>query len=93
MTAAMDLTGRLSECTSCHAEIVWAVSSTSGKNTPVNPKPDTVNGNVQLFVDRGTLMAGVLGKGQAAGARARGQELHTSHFVDCKNASFHRRRR
>lgn len=82
-------------CKSCSAEVLWAASA-AGELMPVNAKPTTA-GNVVLTIQPGgtkpdRLVAGVLNRGQAAGARDRGVRLHTSHFVDCPNAGRHRRR-
>lgn len=83
-------------CSSCQASILWA-STPAGERMPVNAKTSD-NGNVLLRIEPGgrmpdRLVAGVLNRGQAAGAKERGERLHTSHFVDCKNADAHRRSR
>lgn len=84
-------------CRSCKADVLWAVTQ-AGERMPVNAKPSTA-GNVMLTIMPGhanrpdRLVAGVLNRQQAAGARDRGVQLHTSHFVDCPRAAEHRRRR
>lgn len=79
-------------CESCAAPIVWAVTARAKKPMPVDRTPSD-KGNVLLAVDNGRLVAGVLGRNQAAGVRDRGESLHLSHFATCVYASRHRRRR
>lgn len=82
-------------CRSCHIPVLWA-DTTVGERMPVDEKP-TADGNVLLHItdDSPTpkLIAGVLNRGQAAGARDRGERLYRSHFASCPNASGHRRSR
>lgn len=78
-------------CGSCDAPIVWARTQ-RGERMPVDAAPDPERGNVMLTGRAPHLRAGVLSRGQAAGARAVGQELHTAHFVNCPHAGAHRRR-
>lgn len=87
----VDLTPWHDTCGSCAAPIVWAVTARSKKPMPVDRKPSD-KGNVLLAVDADRLVAGVLGRNQAAGVRDRGDALYLSHFVTCPNASKHRRR-
>lgn len=80
-------------CRSCHAAILWA-DTVDGKKMPVEEKPTALRGNVVLRIEENPprLVAGVLTKGQIAGARADGQKLYESHFTSCPNADGHRRR-
>jgi hypothetical protein len=72
-------------CNHCQAPILWA-TTTAGARMPIDadPHPD---GNVLVDDAGGHLVAGVLGVGQAAGARARGQLLHRHHKLTCPHAS------
>lgn len=82
-------------CSSCRAPILWAHTA-AGERMPVDEKP-VDDGNVTIYIEdvpqRPRLIAGVLTRGQAAGARAQDQMLYRSHFVSCPNASGHRRSR
>lgn len=77
-------------CESCQASIVWARTQ-RGERMPVDADPSPA-GNVVVTGEGRERRAGVLTKGQAAGARAAGQELFLSHFASCPMASDHRRR-
>jgi len=89
---AVNLAPYRDTCRSCGADIAWATTS-GGRPMPVNLVPNPEIGNVALTVHKGTLLAGVLGRNQAAGARGRGMQLHTSHFVECPHADQHRKPR
>lgn len=82
-------------CRSCQAPILWA-DTAKGERMPVDEKPVDA-GNVLLHITDDSpqpkLIAGVLTRGQAAGARDRQERLYRSHFVSCPNASGHRRSR
>lgn len=79
----IDLAPWRDTCSTCGAPIVWACT-TLGRRLPVNVEPDkSGRGNVLLAVQRGQLVAGMLHRNQAAGARAHGQSLHRTHFTDC----------
>lgn len=82
-------------CRSCPAAVLWAETA-AGERMPVDEQP-VINGNVLLHITddspKPKLIAGVLSRGQAAGARERGERLYRSHFVSCPNASGHRRSR
>lgn len=69
-------------CNYCSAEILW-LRTTTGKLMPVDARPDPERGNVLRHGDRG----GVLGKNQAAAARAAGTPLRLHHAVSCPFAS------
>ena len=93
MTASLDLRPRHAECRSCKASIVWARSTATDQPMPVDYNADAERGTVQLFVDRGQLVAAVLADRQLTGARAAGIPLRTSHFATCPHADHHRRTR
>lgn len=69
-------------CNYCGAAILWLRTGT-GKLMPVDARPDLERGNVLRHGDR----AGVLGKSQAAAARAAGTPLRLHHAVSCPFAS------
>ncbi|GAA1962081.1 hypothetical protein [Amycolatopsis minnesotensis] len=79
-------------CATCGLPVLWATTP-AGKAMPVNPEPAPERGNVLLSIRSGQLVAGVLRRGQAAGARDAGLPVHTSHFTDCPHADQHRRPR
>lgn len=68
-------------CNYCHGMIVW-LQTRAGRFMPVDEQP-TDNGNIL----RSGGHAGVLGKNQAAAARASGARLHLHHAVTCPHAS------
>lgn len=74
-------------CEHCEAPIQWLTTS-AGKQMPVNAAPDPERGNVVLLGAR----AGVLGAGQAAAARARGVQVFLHHAVTCPFAHRWQRR-
>jgi hypothetical protein len=78
-------------CASCDAPIVWARTQRA-ERMPVDAEPDAERGNVILTGQPPDVRAGVLSRGQAEGARASGQRLHTSHFATCPYAGQHRTR-
>lgn len=69
-------------CNYCTAPIMWLITS-AGKRMPVDARPDPERGNVLRQGDH----AGVLGKNQAAAARALGTPLRLHHAVTCPFAS------
>ncbi|WP_370944044.1 hypothetical protein AB5J62_33725 [Amycolatopsis sp. cg5] len=88
----LDLSPWRGTCATCGAAVVWATTA-AGKPMPVNPEPAPERGNVALSVHGGQLVAGVLRRNQAAGARDAGLPVYASHFTDCPHADQHRRRR
>lgn len=70
------------QCNFCSEPIRW-MTTTNGKNMPVNAKPDPDRGNVIRL----TSGAGVLGAKQATAARAHGVELFLHHVVTCPYAA------
>ncbi|TKG57953.1 hypothetical protein [Prauserella endophytica] len=78
------------KCNGCAAPILWAVTP-EGEDVPVNPGTSHT-GNVLLAVQNGELVAGVLNRGQASGARNAGHHLHRLHDVDCPRANGARTR-
>lgn len=96
MTATVHTGLHHTVCRSCGASCMWATTR-GDKPMLVNVRP-VATGNVLLDEQRGAdggliLRAEVLSKGQAAGARAAGRRLHTSHFVDCPQADQWRTKR
>lgn len=89
-TSALHLAPFRDTCRSCRKPIAWTVT-TSGKPMPVDYEPDPERGNVLLTIHNGQLLAGVLNRNQAAGARDRGERVHTSHFARCPHADTHRK--
>lgn len=69
-------------CEHCDAELLW-LTTAAGRRMPVNAKPDPARGNVI----RTGRVAGVLGPGPAAAARATGQPLWLHHAVTCPHAN------
>jgi hypothetical protein len=72
-------------CRRCPAPIIFAQqnpteSNPSPSNNPLNAQPHP-KGNLRL--DRATMKYDVLTKDDLAAARAAGEELYLSHFVDC----------
>jgi hypothetical protein len=84
----------MSDCRSCHAPILWAMTA-SGKRMPMDPDP-VATGTFALTLDDpptaihapATVPAGTVRLG-ADGFPAR----FTSHFATCPNASQHRRKK
>lgn len=83
----------LSQCGSCRAPIVWAMSP-AGKPSPIDAHPNTEKGNVLLLQPRGlgSMLAVVLTKDALTRARGRRLPLHTNHFVTCPDREEHRAR-
>jgi len=82
--APAHLADRVGSCRSCGAPILWALTG-RGKTMPVDAAPSD-GGNVRLVLDGGTLRAIV-------GGDTDDQPVHVSHFVTCKHADRHRRKR
>lgn len=77
----------MAECRSCHAPIVWATASATGKPMPVDREPSPV-GNVMLMgLHRGGCEAIVLAGDKLAAARYGGHNLHLNHYVTCPDAA------
>jgi len=72
----------VSTCHSCHAPIVWAVT-TKGKRMPLDDPPSTKG----TFV----IVDGIARKPDPAGAVP--FLMYTSHFATCPNAERHRKAR
>lgn len=78
----------IDECQSCHAKVIWAVT-TRARTMPVDAEP-VADGNVQLE-HRGegvTPLAHVLSIAQRFGKK----ELRRSHFASCPDAAKWRHR-
>lgn len=80
-------------CADCGEPILW-LRTIHGRRMPVDARPNRKRGNVAVDRRRAT----VLGRDQAAAARASGRRLHTHHRVSCPYAHrwarpAHRQRR
>lgn len=76
-------------CGSCHAEIVWA-KTTTGASMPLDADP-TPEGNVAAHRnDQGELIARVLKAGDEV---APWEHRGTSHFQTCADADKHRKKK
>lgn len=75
-----------SQCRSCHAPIVWAITNT-GRRMPVDAEP----------AENGTLVLYESTPGEVHVAPASEHptivDRHVSHFATCPNAAQHRRAR
>lgn len=93
----LDLEPYRATCIRCGADVFWATSAHTGAPIPVNEKPNGIGANLVLFCDGTTedgtkiLKAGVLSRGQAAGARDRGTTLYASHYRECHDTKTHRK--
>lgn len=74
----------MSKCRTCRADIIWAVSVSTGGNMPIDREPAEL-GNIVMERDpaRGGFFGDVLTGDDLAAAREKGRPLHLSHFVTC----------
>jgi hypothetical protein len=72
----------MSECASCQAPIVWAITAPGGRRTPVDRDP-VEGGNLVLESKGGRLIVRYVPTGQGT---------HVSHFATCPQASEWRNR-
>ena len=70
----------MSTCSSCHAPVIWA-KTTTGKAIPLNPEP-IIGGNIELTDG----VARVVKPHPAV-------KLYVSHFATCAQADAHRKGR
>lgn len=70
----------MSNCRSCHAEILWARVQASGKRIPLDPEP-IHGGNLELLEKRAEKGRKVLVVRYAA--RPGGKPLYVSHHATC----------
>ncbi len=83
----------MSLCTSCKAEIIWAVSAATGTVAPIDAAPSD-GGNIHLREAPGTqigdkvIVYTVMTK-EAAG-QYQGADAHRNHFATCPDAASHR---
>lgn len=85
---------RIPSCSSCGAQILWAVTAL-GKRMPVDRAPDPEVGNVVLDWpdgDRAPRARVFASPAVAREVEGLGVVLRTSHFVTCDHANDHRRR-
>lgn len=84
--------GHIDQCRSCRASIYWCTTDRD-KPMPVDAWPDPDRGNVSIYPEKGQMRAVVVHRSQAEAMRARGLQLHTSHFSSCPNANQWRKKR
>lgn len=82
----------MSQCRSCHAPIIWAVTRSTGKSMPVNAEPDHVRGNVELLPPPEGMTQPVAVVHAQPPMLPQGP-LHMSHFATCPYAKDHRKDR
>jgi hypothetical protein len=85
------VTYRIETCSTCHAPIIWALTSKTLRRIPIDPDP-VPNGNILLGTNEDPErppLAVTLSVPQRFGKA----ELRVSHFVTCPQAAAHRRRR
>lgn len=70
------------QCNFCRRSIFW-LTTPNGQRMPVDVRPHA-DGNVDIDRHAGT--CGVLGRTQAAGARAAGRPLYRHHKLSCPHA-------
>lgn len=78
----------MANCKSCGAEVLWVKLVPTNRLNPLNPTP-TRAGNIRMLGTR-KAVAKVLGKDDLATAALASEELYTSHFATCPNATKHR---
>lgn len=83
----------MSACRSCGERIIFAHVTTTGKAMPLDPEPNLTKGNVRVTFGGPKPQATVLGKRDAEAARAAGDTLYLSHFVNCPQANRYRKGR
>jgi len=75
----------MNACRTCEARVFWAKTAT-GKAILIDEEP-VPDGNIQLFVEGGELIA-LVTRGDVAG-----KQRYKAHFATCKFAALHRRPR
>jgi hypothetical protein len=80
---------KVSQCRSCHAEIIWVTMAASGRRMPLDAVP-TPDGTVAVD---GNGLAVVLTGQHLERAKAATVHLFRSHFASCVNAKQHRKAR
>lgn len=80
------------ECTTCHAEVDWALSIDGTKRNPIDHgSADAPKGNLEVWYDgQHVLRYRYLRRGEEPGY---GRHRGMSHFSTCPDADQHRRRR
>lgn len=83
---------RVTRCRDCQAEIIWCVTTATGKRMPVDRVPE-LGGNVVLTTGAGLVPeARVLTRDETVRRQANGSRAHRSHFATCPNAAARRKR-
>ena len=82
----------MSRCSSCGAEITWAMT-TAGRSIPIDTKP-VPDGNVTLHVPHagGTPIAVVIPKDQGTLDTGIDEDRYVAHFVSCPDSDQWRKR-
>lgn len=79
----------MSRCKTCGAHVRWAKVPSSGSKMPLDVDPQP-RGNVRYLPGDRTAVEVLAGPGLEQ-ARGDGDELYSSHFATCPDASLHRR--
>lgn len=81
----------MSQCRSCHAEVVWVRTEGKGALMPLNVAPDPEKGTfIKLEVkDNGVKVVRFISKPE----RTPDKRLFCSHYVTCPNADWHRKKK
>lgn len=86
---AKTLLRSVTRCSTCRADIVWAVTR-SRKRIPLEAEP-IVAGNIRVRHGKGALLAEVVGQMRDMFDDTDDGVRYESHFVRCPDASEHRR--
>jgi len=76
--------GDANRCEWCNAAILWVIGPRGGR-LPIDAKPSE-DGTVFLQRQDGQVFGGTVTRGQAAGMRAAGKQLHEPHRFTCPEA-------
>jgi hypothetical protein len=79
------------KCSSCPADVIWCMSATTKRPMPLDAAPSPTGTICIVEPPSGGRVAHYLAGDDLEEARARGAELHVSHFATCPNAKKHRK--
>lgn len=82
------MAARAVQCSGCGERIFFALTD-AGKSMPVEYLP-TADGTVLVTEAKPVPKCSVVSRGQAAGMRAAGHELHRAHWATCPRADLYR---